>query len=729
MSASDLRRRLRSALTVVAVLLVVCSEFVLLTFVYRRPAPVHAQWVTQARLAGTLSSATVSSRAAASAALGGVETLHTQGVASSRLAPLHAAAENLQADPRSPAALVALRRANDVLGTSLARHERNIDDEAETTYVILLALASVGWFGWFRRVVRKQRALQRTLTEQTAAAEGEAKLAALVRNASDVIAVVDLESTISYVSPSSSKVLGAVPEDLIASKFTDLIHPDDIGHFVRVLTTTSPDGEQAVSVRVRRNGLDQIHAEGEIRNLLDDPTVGGLIVTIRDVTDRRLLEEQLTHQALHDSLTGLANRRLFADRLAHALQRRGERMAPQTVLFIDLDDFKTVNDSLGHGPGDAVLAAIGSRIGGLLRAGDTVARVGGDEFAVLIEGATIAEAQEAADRLNESISQPIDLGELTVQINASIGITQAIPGEVTAQEALRNADLAMYWAKESGKATSAVYESRLHVEALERLQLRADLQHALRSDELVLHYQPEVDLATGAIVAVEALVRWQHPTRGLLPPMTFVPLAEETRLITSLDRWVLQTACRTAADLQAGYPDLAMSVNLSAAYLDHPDLVPTVAKALRDNDLAPRRLVLEITESAILRDLTAVSPRLAALREMGVRIAIDDFGTGYSSLAYLSQLDVDLLKIDKSFIDRVVIDRQDAAITEAIISIGHSLNLQTVAEGVEDAEQAEWVRASGCAIGQGYVWSRPLALADLEVALRDGLRMPSAVVT
>jgi diguanylate cyclase (GGDEF)-like protein/PAS domain S-box-containing protein len=729
MSASDLRRRLRSALTVVAVLLVVCSEFVLLTFVYRRPAPVHAQRVTQARLAGTLWSSTVSSRAAASAVLSGIGTLHTQGVASSQLAPLRAAAQNLAANPANPTALAGLRNANDVLGASLAHHERDIDDEAETTYVILLALASVGWFGWFRRVVRKQRELQRTLTEQAAQAEGEAKLAALVRNASDVIAVVDLESTISYVSPSSSKVLGAAPEDLIASRFTDLIHPDDIGHFVRVLTTTSPDGEQAVSVRVRRDGLDQIHAEGEIRNLLDDPTVGGLIVTIRDVTDRRLLEEQLTHQALHDSLTGLANRRLFADRLAHALQRRGDRMEPQTVLFIDLDDFKTVNDSLGHGPGDAVLAAIGSRIGGLLRAGDTVARVGGDEFAVLIESATVAEAQEAADRLNESISQPIDLGEVTVQINASIGITQAIPGEVTAQEALRNADLAMYWAKESGKATSAVYESRLHVEALERLQLRADLQHALRSDELVLHYQPEVDLGTGAIVAVEALVRWQHPTRGLLSPMTFVPLAEETRLITSLDRWVLQTACRTAADLHTRHPDVAMSVNLSAAYLDHPDLVPTVAKALHDNDLAPRCLILEITESAILRDITAVSPRLAALREMGVRIAIDDFGTGYSSLAYLSQLDVDILKIDKSFIDRVTIDPQDAAITEAIISIGHSLALQTVAEGVEDAEQAEWVRASGCAIGQGYIWSRPLALADLEVALRVGLLTATPAVS
>jgi diguanylate cyclase (GGDEF)-like protein/PAS domain S-box-containing protein len=720
-SASEFRRRLRSALTVVAVLLVVLSEFVLLTSVYRRPAALHHQRLTQAQLAGTLWAAHDASPAVVSDVTQAVQTLHTQGVSSSDLAGLRLAVSGLVAQPHSVAALDRTRVADTDLGVRLANHQRGIDDQAETIYVILLALASVGWFGWFRRVVRKQRALQRTLTEQTAQAASEAKLASLVRSASDVIAVVDLDSTISYVSPSSSAVLGASPDELLASKFTDLVHPDDINHFVHVLTTTSPDGEQHLNVRVRRDGRDQIHAEGVIRNLLGDPTVGGLVVTVRDVTERRLLEAQLTHQALHDSLTGLANRRLFADRLGHALERRGDRMEPQAVLFVDLDDFKTVNDSLGHGAGDEVLAEIGVRIGGLLRAGDTVARVGGDEFAVLLEGASLAEAQQAADRLIEAIAAPMILAAVSVQINASIGITQAIPGEVTAEEALRNADLAMYWAKESGKATTAVYESRLHVEALERLQLRADLQHALRSDELVLHYQPEIDLATGQITGVEALVRWQHPTRGLLPPMSFVPMAEETRLITSLDRWVLIRACQTAAELQDDPRNLTTAVNVSVAYLGHPDLVQTVAQALRDNDLKPGRLVLEITESALLRDFDAIAPRLAALREMGVLIAIDDFGTGYSSLAYLSHLDVDILKIDKSFVDRVTIDRQDAAVTEAIISIGQNLSLQTIAEGVEDAGQAEWLRAAGCELGQGFVWSRPIDLAALRTALRDGL--------
>jgi diguanylate cyclase (GGDEF)-like protein/PAS domain S-box-containing protein len=725
MSASEFRRRLRSAITVTAVLSVVVLEFVLLSYVYGRPAPLHHQRLTQSQLAGTLWAVKAPSPAIVSAASEAVATLRTQGVSSHDLGPLREALVALQAAPTSVADLGRLRAADTSLGATLARRQRDIDDEAETIYVILLALASVGWFGWFRRVVRRQRGLQATLTEQTAYADAEAKLASLVRSASDVIAVVDAEATISYVSPSSTDVLGASPDALLASRFTDLLHPDDINHFVHVLTTTSPDGEQQLSVRVRRGGRDQIHAEGVIRNLLADPTVGGLVVTIRDVTDRRKLEEQLTHQALHDSLTGLANRRLFADRLGHALERRGDRMEPQAVLFIDLDDFKSVNDSLGHGAGDRVLAEIGLRIGGLLRAGDTAARVGGDEFAVLLEGATVAEAQVAADRLIDAISQPMDLESVAVQINASIGISQAIPGEVTAEEALRNADLAMYWAKDSGKATTAVYESRLHAEALERLQLRADLQHALRSDQLVLHYQPEINLETGEIHGVEALVRWEHPTRGLLQPFAFVPMAEETGLITALDRWVLATACRTAAELADDPRAVVMSVNISVAFLGHPDLVPAVAQALRENNLKPGRLVLEITESALLRDFDEVVPRLAELREMGVLIAIDDFGTGYSSLAYLTHLDVDILKIDKSFVDRVTIDPSDASITSAIISIGRNLALETVGEGVEDIRQADWLRTAGCAIGQGYLWSRPIPLDALRMVLRDGLPSPS----
>ena len=721
--------RLRSALSVLCCLAVVLLELALLTAVYHRPAAVHRQRVTQAQLSGELAHATPGSTLPAAISTA-VARLHQEGVSTRDLSDLTQAADALRANPTGGAALVQARTADDALGISLRDRQRSIDNEAETVYVVLLALASIGWFGWFRRVIRRQRRLERTLTEQTSRAQGEAKLAALVRNAGDVIAVIGQDLTISYVSPSASTVVGATPDALVGSRIIDLFHPEDVDHFVALVDATSGGVQQRLQLRVRRPDGKQIHVEGQVQNSLTDPNVGGFIVTFRDVTERHLLEQQLTHQALHDSLTGLANRRLFADRLGHALEGRGERMEPHAVLFIDLDDFKTVNDSLGHNVGDSVLAAMGKRFDGLLRAGDTVARVGGDEFAVLMENATVEDAQRACDRLLDAIAAPMVLDGVTVQINASIGITPAVPGEVTAEEALRNADLAMYWAKEHGKSTAAVYESRLHAAALDRLQLRADLQRGLRRDELVLYYQPEVDLDTGEVIGLEALVRWQHPTRGLLSPAHFVPMAEETGLILPLDRWVLATACRAAAEMQDDPRELAMSVNLSAAYLDHPDLVETVAAVLDTSGLMPGRLVLEITESALLRDLSAAAPRLGQLRRMGVRIAIDDFGTGYCSLAYLSHLQVDILKIDKSFVDRVTLDRQDAAVTEAIITMGRSLNLQTIAEGVEYDAQADWLREAGCTTGQGYVWSRPVDRETLDGHLANGFpthtRVPNA---
>jgi diguanylate cyclase (GGDEF)-like protein/PAS domain S-box-containing protein len=715
----DLRRRLRPALTVLGVLAVILAELALLTAVYHRPAAVRRQSVTQAQLAGELSDASPQA-ALVRTVQNALITLHDQGTSDTDLARLRQTARSMATDPTEPASLRQVIDADNALGATLRNRQHSIDNEAEAIYIVLLALASIGWFGWFRRVVRRQRALQRTLTEQTAQAVGEAKLAALVRNAGDVIAVIDLDSTISYISPSAVMVLAATPDQLVGTRLADLIHSDDVELFTHLLGAITAGTEAPINLRVRRRDGRDIYVEGQVHNSVGDPTIDGLIVTLRDVTDRRALEQRLNHAALHDSLTGLANRRLFADRLGHALERRGERMEPQAVLFIDLDDFKTVNDSLGHEVGDSVLAEMGHRFDGLLRAGDTVARVGGDQFAVLMEGATLEEAREATERLLDVISAPMLLDGVTVQINASIGITQAVPGEVNAEEALRNADLAMYWAKENGKSTAAVYESRLHAAALDRLQLRADLQRALRRDELVLYYQPEVDLTTGAVIGVEALVRWNHPTRGMLPPAMFVPMAEETGLILPLDRWVIATACRAAAELQAESRGLTMSINLSAQYLDHPDLVDMVASVVSDNALNPQHLVLEITESAILRDLDVSAPRLAALRKTGVRIAIDDFGTGYNSLAYLSQLEIDILKIDKSFIDRVTVDRQDAAITEAIIAMGSKLGLQTIAEGVEYDAQADWLRDAGCNVGQGYVWSRPVDRKTLRRCLTQG---------
>jgi diguanylate cyclase (GGDEF)-like protein/PAS domain S-box-containing protein len=713
--------RLRSVVTVLLVSSVVIGEFFILNYVYQRPAPVHHQRLTQSSLEGFLSGVRQAGPAVVSAINVRVQLLGTEGVSKADLAPLRRTSATLAAHPNSLIALSDLRSADAALGDTLEARQRRIDDEATISYVVLLALASVGWFGWFRTVVKRQRRLERAVTEQTSQAEAEAKLAALVRNASDVIAVVDLESTISYVSPSAAKVLGLPAARLLTSAMTDLLHPDDVDHFRQVLATTSAGAEQPLNVRLCPADQAPIYVEGEVRNLVEDPTVRGLVVTVRDVSQRRQLEEQLSHQALHDSLTGLANRRLLADRLAHSLERRGDRMEAQVVLFVDLDDFKTVNDSLGHGIGDEVLSQVGSTIRGLVRAGDTAARVGGDEFAVLMEGATLAEAELAADRLIDAISAPMQVGEVTIQISASIGIAYAIPGEVSAADALRNADLAMYWAKDNGKATAAVYETRLHTEALERMQLRADLQRAIHNDELVLYYQPEINLATGAITGVEALIRWRHPIAGLMPPIRFIPMAEESGLIVEIDKWVIRNACRTAGELRDDPRGLSMAVNVSASYFDHADLVPTVAAAINEHNVNPGQLILEITESALLQDIEAVMPRLHALREMGVRIAIDDFGTGYSSLAYLSNLQVDILKVDKSFVDRVMLDPQHASVTEAIISMAQSLNLETIAEGVEDAGQADWLRGVGCTLGQGYVWSQPIDRDALRGVLVDGL--------
>jgi diguanylate cyclase (GGDEF)-like protein len=450
------------------------------------------------------------------------------------------------------------------------------------------------------------------------------------------------------------------------------------------------------------------------------------VITLRDITARVDLETQLTHQAFHDPLTGLANRQLFSDRLSHALERRGDSSLPMCVLFCDLDEFKNVNDSLGHGVGDAVLVEVGQRASSAVRSGDTVARLGGDEFAILIEDADISVARSIAQKLLSAFAEPIVVDGHSIAVRASIGIAQAVPGELSGIDALRNADVAMYLAKDRGKGTIAVYEARLHTEALERLALRFDLQRAIRHDELVLHFQPTVDLGTGVIAGFEALVRWQHPERGLIPPAEFIPIAEQTGLIHALGKWVLRSACESAVTLFAGNTDLTMAVNVASQQLGRPDFIDEVFGVLAETGLPPRQLTLEITESVVLQDVEVISERLAALRRRNIRIAIDDFGTGYSSLAYLRNLPVDVLKVDKAFVDRIVTDRGDAALTEAILAMSESMSLSTVAEGVEDAGQAHWLADARCRYGQGYYWSKPVPLERAQSLLDEGPHLPPA---
>jgi diguanylate cyclase (GGDEF)-like protein/PAS domain S-box-containing protein len=707
--------RVRAPVLTALVLGVVFGEFLLLSAVYDRAKPVRTQRVVVAHLAGAVDAATVLQGAATPATLRYLDStttrsesaLRREGLSAAALAPLSKAAAGLGATP-SAGALTRLRSAVTALSARLAGTQRRIDDQAISIYVLLLLAASVGWFGWFRRLVARHRRLQRQVTEAQIRAVDERRLAALVRNASDVVAVLDVDSTLTYVTPSSAGMLGREPDELVGQRLVDLLVEEERERFSMLLTSRTPGGERKLGARMTHRDGREIIVEGVLTDLLDDPAVNGLLLTVRDVTEQRRLEERLSFQAFHDSLTGLANRQLFTDRLAHALERRGAARERLFVLFCDLDDFKNVNDSLGHNVGDQVLAAASTRFGEAVRSGDTAARLGGDEFAILLEDSDLDSATAVAERVQTLLAEPLEVDGRRITVRVSIGIAQAIPGESVPEEVLRNADVAMYWAKDRGKSAVAVYDSRLHAEALERLELRGDLQRALRRDELRLHYQPIVDVETGRVEGFEALVRWQHPSRGLVPPVLFVPMAEESGMIVALGRWVLERACRDGSVLRAPDREIEIAVNLSAHELARPEIVDEVLAVLSATGFPPRRLVLEITEGAILHDLATVAPRLTALRAHGIRIAIDDFGTGYSSLAYLSDLPVDILKVDKSFVDKVNTDPQHAAITAAIFRMSRDMRLTTVAEGVEEADQVDWLRAAKCVHAQGYFWSRPV---------------------
>ena len=709
----------RVLVTALGTLLVVAAEFGLLSLVYQRVQPVSHAQVTVANLQGRLAAsgqaqvpslARLADQAAEQGAEVGADKVAVDSV------------RRAAAAKASPGAkLAALRRTIGDLRDSLADRHARLDLEAHAAYAILLVLASFGWMIWFKRLVGRHRALQREFTEQQSRTVGEHRLAALVRNAADVIAVCDADTTISFVTPSARSVLGHPVEKLVGTKMTRLVHPSDLDVCLQQLASLGSNAEEPVALRMRHADGRVLFMEGTLSNLLADDSVGGLTMTLRDVTARRELEERLSFQAVHDSLTGMANRLLFNDRLEHALVKRPGATMPLVVLLCDLDDFKAINDSGGHSVGDQVLAEVGTRLQREIRAGDTVARLSADEFAILMDAADLEMAGELAEQIRRALLPPIVVGDQAITVQASIGLAQATPGELTAEQVLRNADVAMYLAKESGKSGIAVYESRRHSESMARLELRADLQRALTRSELVLHYQPTIDLASGRVVGFEALVRWQHPTQGLLGPNVFIPIAEESGLIQPLGTWVLREAITAAAGMQRIGVRPTMSVNVSSQQLVQSNFVELVLDTLAHAGLASDRLVLEITETVVLKDLDRVAPRLAALRDRGVKIAIDDFGTGYSSLAYLSQLPVDVLKVDKSFIDRVTTDQHDASLAEAIISLSQSMNFTTVAEGVEQKDQASWLLEARCNYGQGYLWSKPVDLESAHRILNEGI--------
>ena len=435
----------------------------------------------------------------------------------------------------------------------------------------------------------------------------------------------------------------------------------------------------------------------------------------------RALEQQLTHQAFHDPLTGLANRSLFADRVVHALARLERDESECGVLFIDLDDFKTVNDTLGHAAGDQLLIAVAQRVTSCLRPGDTGARLGGDEFAVLLEDiAGPEDAARVAARITHSLRLPVQVAGQAVHVRASVGIGTSRDVSA-ADELLRNADLAMYMAKADGKGRFKVFEPSMRAAVVLRHELTSDLQRAAARGDFSIHYQPFHVLSTGRLVALEALVRWNDPVRGLIYPDTFIGLAEETGLIISIGRYVLQHACRQGAIWQQLYPDepLAMSVNLSPVQFQQPGLVAMVADCLTVSGLRPGSLILEITEGVMLQDSEFTIGVLNELRELGVRIAMDDFGTGYSSLSYLRRLPIDILKIAKPFVDGIGESPEVSAFANAIVGLGQTLHLQILAEGIEHPWQARELLALGCELGQGYFFARPMAAPEMETLLRQ----------
>ena len=535
----------------------------------------------------------------------------------------------------------------------------------------------------------------------------------LVHNSSDIITVVDRQGQIRYQTPSISWVLGLPPATLIGSQVNELVHPDDAAQFGRYLASvgdsTAPP-PPPIRVRMRHTDGSCRFVETAGNNLLDDAAVSGIVLTTRDVSDRHQLEEQLRHQAFHDSLTGLPNRALFLHRVGQAQAERTHPEAPLAVLFIDLDNLKVVNDSAGHEGGDMLLSTVAARLTESTRPGDTAARLGGDEFAVLLVGSDTAPyAADVAARLLIALAQPILIAGRSIRPSMSIGVatSDSLGG---AKDLVRAADGAMYAAKKAGKGRVEVFQPRHHAAEMARQQLRADLQQALDNDQFVLHYQPIVDLVTGGVVSFEALLRWQHPTRGPVLPGEFISLAEESDLILSIGRWVLRQACSDASSWQR--TGVKVSINLSARQFRDPGLVQEVTDALAAAQLDPRLLTVELTETLLLQDNTVTMRRVAGLKSLGITLALDDFGTGYSSLSYLRRFPIDILKMDKSFLDEVPGNLQDEALVRGIVDLGSTLDLQLIAEGVETAEQATALAFLGCPFGQGYHFARPMPYPD-----------------
>ena len=584
-----------------------------------------------------------------------------------------------------------------------------------------------------KRAEGKARKPQREFeVAERAIYESERRYRILVQSTSDIITLIDADGTVHYESSALERVMGYRPEDQVGTNAFDWVHPDDMDRalsiFAEVLST--PGLHPPIEFRAPHKDGSWRYLEHTVNNLLDDPDVRAIVVTSRDITKRKELEEQLRHQAFHDSLTGLPNRALFMERLEHALTRTRRGEGSVAVLFMDLDNFKLVNDSLGHEVGNELLAGVAQRLKACSRPEDTVARLGGDEFAILVEDVTDErEAIRIAQRIAENLRTPFTLEEQEVFAVLSIGIALGTATKHNAQDLLRLADMAMYEAKNSGEVyclASGLGTSGQASQALKRLELESDLRRAIERRGFRICYQPEVLLESGRPVGMEALVRWAHPQRGLLLPSEFVPVAEETGMISRIGAWVLEAACgqaRVWQEQHSSSPPLTVWVNLSAKQFREPELVNQVAKALQKTGLPPSGLGLEITESVVMEDTPATIMTLQHLADLGVQLAIDDFGTGYSSLSALHRFPVEVLKIDRSFIEGLKTGSEDGVILSAILDLARTLEMKAIAEGVETAEQLARLREMGCEVAQGNYFSEPLPAEAASALLTAEFRL------
>lgn len=548
----------------------------------------------------------------------------------------------------------------------------------------------------------------------------EERFRALVQHGSDLIIVIDANWKLSYSSPSVVRVLGYEPDDY--QWFSSAaVHPDDrdlvLSRSRELAAQPNAVGRMEARMRDARGGYRWL--EIGLTNRLDDPSVGGIVCNLRDVTDRKLAEAALERQAFYDQLTALPNRPYFLDRLerARAVSARNGRV--DAVLFCDVDRFKLVNDSLGHDVGDRLLVEVAARLVHCVRPSDTVGRFGGDEFTLLLEDVgSVSAAIAVAERIIGALQEPCVIDGRPLTVKTSIGIAMSESGRESPGELLRRADLAMYVAKDNGRGGWSLFDPAVAAVGIDRLEVEAGLLRALEHEELVVHFQPELELGTGRVVALEALVRWDHPSEGLLLPGRFIPIAEESGLVAAIDRFVLDAAVRAVTRWQCAVPEpIVVSVNVSPRFFAQLDAADTIARVLADHGAPADCLRLEITERTALGNVQHTIATLERLRRIGVRVAIDDFGTGYSSLGYLKQLPVDVVKLDRSFVDGIDSSARDVAIVEAVITMSHALGLTVVAEGVERAAQADALHALGCDGATGWYWSRAVDAAAAHALL------------